>query len=69
MNTLTMANTLINAGFDKKQAEAVVEIVGDSHKILATKNDLKLSLVILVGLMGTGFGYVVSILNTIIGKL
>ncbi len=69
MNTLTMANTLINAGFDKEQAEAVVQIVDDEHKALATKKDLKSGFTILVGLMGVGFGYVISILNTLIGKI
>lgn len=47
----------------------MVEIIDNRNKELASKKDLRLGFVVIVGMMGAGFGYVVSILNTIIGKI
>ena len=72
MNTLKITNTLIEAGLERKPAEAIAQIVDDKNQELATKKDIKdLRWLIVAGftIMGVGFGYVISILNTIIGKL
>jgi hypothetical protein len=63
MNTLTMSNTLIGAGFYRKQAEAVVEIIDSRNKELSTKGDLKIGFTIIVGFMSAGFGYMMNAIN------
>jgi hypothetical protein len=41
-------------------------LIDEQHQELATKKDLKLGFTLVVGVIGAGFGYVVSMLNTII---
>ncbi|WP_428086823.1 hypothetical protein [Candidatus Thioglobus sp.] len=68
MNTLKMANTLIDAGFNKSQAESIVEIVDSRDKELATKKDMKI-IYGMFSLVGVAFAYAFDLLNTIISKL
>ena len=76
MDTLTISKKLIAVGFKQEQAEAVAITIKEEVKArndeLMTKNDGKrlewmLGLIILVS--GAGFGYMVSLLNTLISKI
>ena len=40
MNTLAMANALIDSGFERKQTESIVKIVDVKNQENATKNDI-----------------------------
>jgi vacuolar-type H+-ATPase subunit I/STV1 len=69
MNTLAMSQTLMNAGLERKPAEAIATIIDEKNQETATKKDLKLFATVIIGFVAAGFGYVVSLLNTIIGVL
>lgn len=40
-DTLALVDKLKTAGFDQKQAEAVIRVIADAQDALATKDDLK----------------------------
>ena len=40
MNTLAMANSFIDSGFERKQTESIVKIVDVKNQENATKNDI-----------------------------
>lgn len=42
IDTLKAASHLVEAGFEKEQAEAIVAIIGNSEESLATKADIAL---------------------------
>ncbi|MBW5291205.1 MAG: hypothetical protein Rsou_0364 [Candidatus Ruthia sp. Asou_11_S2] len=44
MNTLTIAQTLINAGLERKPAEAIAQAIDDKNKELITKEYLEIAL-------------------------
>ena len=72
MNTLAMANILIDSGFERKQAESIVKIVDAENQENATKNDIKRLewMIGFVVISGAGaFSYIFSMLNTVISKL
>ncbi len=72
MNTLTIAKTLQNAGLEQKPAEAIAEVICEREQELATKKDIKdLRWLTVAGftIMGAGFGYVFSLLNTLVAKI
>jgi hypothetical protein len=65
MNTLTTSIKLQNAGLDRKIADEVAQAIAEHNKELSTKRDLYM----LGGIMIIAFGYVFSLLNTVISKL
>jgi hypothetical protein len=69
MDTLVISNRLQSVGLERKIFDEVAQIIDEQHQELAIKKDLKLGFTIVVGAMGAGFGYIVSILNTVITKL
>lgn len=72
MDTLTISQTLQTAGLERKSAEAIAKIVDEKNQEIATKQDIK-DLRWLKGagyvVIGIGFGYVISLLNTLISKV
>ena len=83
MDTLTISQTLQTAGLEKEPADAIAKTIKNEVKIhhskLVSTNDISLlqkdikDLRWFMGagfaVMGAGFGYMVSLLNTIITKL
>jgi hypothetical protein len=76
MNTLKITNILIESGLEHKPAEAIAEVVDKKNQEIATKNDIqsviKNTNTLIFGLGGVtvaGFGFIYSLLNTIITKL
>ncbi|WP_428086126.1 hypothetical protein [Candidatus Thioglobus sp.] len=72
MNTLQISNKLTELGMDKPQSDFIAQTIDEKNQELATRKDIKdLRWLTVVGftVTGVGFGYVVSILNTIISKL
>ncbi len=72
MNTLQISNELTRLGMDKSQSDFIAQTIDGKNQELATKKDIKdLRWLTVAGftIIGVGFGYVISILNTIIGKL
>ncbi len=69
MDALTITKQLEATGIERKQAEKIAEsittAINEHHHKLSTKRDVYLLGVVML----TGFGYIVSILNTIITKL
>ncbi|WP_428087262.1 hypothetical protein [Candidatus Thioglobus sp.] len=65
MNTLQISNKLTELGMDKPQSDFIAEAIDDKNKELASKRDLYL----LGAIMIVAFGYVFTLLNTIISKL
>jgi hypothetical protein len=69
MNTLAISQTLINAGLERKPADLTSTVIDEKNQESATKQDLKLFSTVIIGFIAAGFGYVVSLLNTVIGVL
>jgi hypothetical protein len=68
MDTLTISQTLQKAGLEREPAEAIAKTIKQEiaihNKELASKRDLYFLGVVMLA----GFGYVVSLLNTLIGS-
>jgi hypothetical protein len=68
MDTLTISQTLQKAGLERKSAEAIAKTIKQEiaihNKELASKRDLYFLGVVMLA----GFGYVVSLLNTLTGS-
>ena len=68
MDTLIVAKTLKKAGFNDKQSEVLASLFKDH----ATEKRLIRLEIISIAILGFGtaaFGYVISLLNTIVSKL
>ena len=65
LDTLTISQMLQEAGFERKQAEAVAKVINKKNKELASKNETRL---LFAGLYIAGaYGFV--LLNTIIANI
>lgn len=69
MDTLTISKILQESGLEQKPSEAIAKIVEEKNNELVTRRDFNLMSMLIIVFTGAGFGYVVSILNTIISKL
>jgi hypothetical protein len=68
MNTLAISNTLIGAGFNREQANTLAEIVkSENLEKRIIRIEIMNSVILVAG--GATFGYVISLLNTIIDIL
>ncbi len=67
MDTLKIANTLQNAGFERKQSETLAELF---KKESAKKRLIRLEILSIatIAFGAVAFGYLVSLLNTIYFK-
>jgi hypothetical protein len=69
MGTLTISQTLQDAGFERKKADILAKILEDKNQEIATKKDIKLLASVLIGIMAAWFGYIISTQNTIISAI
>jgi cytochrome c biogenesis protein CcdA len=70
MNTLAMSQTLMNAGLERKPAEAIATIIDEKNQEIATKQDIKelrwvmvAGFTIVFAIISAGFGYLLSSIN------
>jgi hypothetical protein len=76
MNALTMSNTLIELGMNKEQPDFIARAIEEKNNEIVTKGDIqqiiKHTNTMVFGLGAvtiTGFGFIYTLLNTIITKL
>lgn len=69
MDTLTLSQTLEKSGLERKPSEAIAKIINEKNNELVTRKDFNFMTGLIIAFTGAGFGYVVSLLNTIVSKL